>query len=51
MRQSAMLLPNLVMQEYGRHSTTERNSVPNDDLASLKVLKIQSKPLGDKVTK
>ena len=34
--QSAGLLPNLVMQEYGRVSTTERVSVTNDNLASLK---------------
>ena len=45
--QSAVLFPNLVMAEYGKHSETERVLVGNDKLATLNQLKIQSGSLGD----
>jgi hypothetical protein len=41
------LLPNLVMIEYGRASTTERVLVNDDGLINLSLLKIQSAPLGN----
>jgi hypothetical protein len=44
--QSACLLPNFDMIEYGRASETERVLVVNDGLINLKRLKIQSNPLG-----
>jgi DNA-directed RNA polymerase beta' subunit len=45
--QSAVLLPTVIMADYGRHSETERVLVGNEGLAILSLLKIQSGPLGN----
>jgi len=45
--QSAVLLPNVVMVGYGRHSETERMLVDDEGLAIPSLLKIQSGPLGN----
>ena len=44
--QSACLLPNFDMIEYGRASETERVLVDVEDLINRNRLEIQSKPLG-----
>ncbi len=42
-----MLLPNVVIVDYGRHSETERVLVNNEGVTNLSLLKIQSSPLGN----
>ena len=45
--QSAVLLPTVIMVDYGRHSETERMLVDDEGLAIPSLLKIQSGPLGN----
>ena len=45
--QSAVLLPNVVMIDYGRHSETAQVLVSDEGLTTQSLLKIQSGPLGN----